>query len=93
MFESFEFYQEHSYDIPAFLSINNFIKRNSAHIKDIANILMEAKTTANLQLRLSILQNDIERLQKTKNNYLLNQNTNYHQQLPPLGPLPRYYNW
>jgi hypothetical protein len=55
---------------------------------------MEAKTIANLQLRLSTLKNDIERLQKTKNNYLLNQNTNnYHQPLLPLGPLPRYYNW
>ena len=29
MFESFEFYQEHSYDIPALLSINIFIKSHN----------------------------------------------------------------
>ena len=92
MYESFEFYQENSYDIPTFLSIDNYMKRNNVFGKDISTVLMEAKTTANLQLHLSILKNDIERLQKNKNNYLLNQNINYPQ-LPPLGPLPRYYNW
>src|SRR5687768_11782276 len=38
MFESFEFYQEHSYDIPTLLSINNFIKSNNISGKDIARV-------------------------------------------------------
>jgi hypothetical protein len=34
MYESFEFYREHSYDIPALLSIVTFIKRNNISGKD-----------------------------------------------------------
>jgi hypothetical protein len=39
---------------------------------------------------LSNLKTEIEKLKQTKNNYLLNQNTNYQPQLLPLG-LPKYY--
>ena len=48
MFEAFEFYQEHSYDIPTLLSINNFMKRNNVSGKDIVNVLREANDILNL---------------------------------------------
>ena len=36
---AFEFYQDHSYDIPTFLSINTFLERNDIYGKDIVNVL------------------------------------------------------
>ena len=93
MFESFEFYREYSYDIPTFLSINNFLKRNNVSGDNIANVLRKANDVNNLNQMVSNLKAEIEELKQTKNNYSLNQNTMRNQQLPPLGPLPRYYNW
>jgi hypothetical protein len=87
MFESFEFYQECQHDLPTLLSINNFINRNNVDGKDIANVLRQAKTIANLQLHLTIIKNEIERLKQTKSDYSLRP---LHP-LQPLGPLPRYY--
>jgi transposase len=90
MFESYEFYQDHSYDIPSLLSINNFMKRNNISGKDIANVLREATDIINLNQTYSNLKAEIEGLKQTKNNYSFNQNTNYLPQLLPLG-LPKYY--
>ena len=42
MYECFEFYQNHSYDIPTFLSINTFLERNDIYGKDIVNVLRTA---------------------------------------------------
>jgi hypothetical protein len=67
--ECYEFYQECRYDLPALLSINNFMKRNSAYGNDIANVLRQAESIANLQIHLTIIKKEIERLQKVKNNY------------------------
>ena len=67
--ECYEFYQECRYDLPTLLSINNFMKRNSAYGNDIANVLRQAQTIANLQIHLTIIKKEIERLQKVKNNY------------------------
>ena len=39
MYECYEFYKEHSYDIPTLLSINNFLERNDIYGKDIVNVL------------------------------------------------------
>ncbi|HET9806515.1 MAG TPA: helix-turn-helix domain-containing protein, partial [Nitrososphaeraceae archaeon] len=39
MDDCYEFYQECQYDLPVLLSINNFMKKNNVHIKDITNIL------------------------------------------------------
>ena len=88
MFESFEFYQEFSYDIPTFLSINNFIKRNNISGNNIANVLKTANDVINLNQIISNLNTEIKRLEEMKNNYLLNQNT-HRPQLLPLG-LPKY---
>ena len=38
MEDCYEFYQDHSYDIPTFLSINNFLKRSNISKKNIATV-------------------------------------------------------
>ena len=93
LYEAYEFYKEHSYDIPRLLSINNFLERNDIYGKDIVNVLSTANDVINLNQTIINLKAEIERLKQTKNNYSLNQNTNNYQQPVPLGPLPRYYNW
>jgi hypothetical protein len=92
MYEAYEFYKDYQSDMPRLLSICNFTKNNHVNIHNIADILKEAKNILNLEVRISILKYEIAELKQIKNNYLLNKNTN-HQQLPPLGPLPKYYNW
>ena len=89
MFEAFEFYQDHSYDIPRLLSICNFIKNNHVNIYNITDILKEAKNILNLEVRISILKYEIAELKQIKNNSLLNSK---HQRIP-LGPLPKKINW
>ena len=93
MFEAYEFYQENSYDIPRFLSINTFMKRNNRAGEDIVKVLHSVNDVINLNKVISNLKAEIEKLKQTKNNYSLNQNTNNYQQPIPLGPLPRYYDW
>jgi hypothetical protein len=90
MEECYDFFQQCQYDIPTILSINNFIKRNNMSGKDIASVLRTANYVNNLNQTYSNLKAEIEGLKQTKNNYLLNQNTNYLPQLLPLG-LPEYY--
>jgi hypothetical protein len=92
MYEAYEFYKDYQSDMPRLLSICNFTKNNHVNIHNIADIMKEAKNILNLEVRISILKYEIAELKQIKNNYLLNKNTN-HQQLPPLGPLPKYYNW
>ena len=92
MFEAFEFYQENSYNIPTFLSIDNFMKHNNLSGTDIANVLRKANNVINLNQTILNLKGEIVKLNQTKNNYSLNQNTKKIYYLPPLGPLPRYYN-
>jgi len=87
MFESYEFYQDHSYDIPSLLSINNFMKRNNVYGNDIVKILRQIQDVISLNKMISNLK---EEFQQTKNYYSINQNTNYLPQLLPLG-LPSYY--
>jgi hypothetical protein len=90
MYECYEFYQVFQYDIPRLLSINKFIKENNINIHNIETILKQAKDISGLQLEQSILKYEIAILKQNKNNYSLNQNTNHHQQLLPLG-LPKHY--
>ena len=70
MYECFEFYQEHSYDIPTFLSINNFMKRNNIYGKDIVNVLKTANDIINLNQTYSNLKTEIKKLEQ-KRMYLL----------------------
>src|SRR5215218_5182114 len=55
MGECYDFFQVCQYDIPTFLSINNFIKRNNAYGKNIANVLRQAKNVINLIKLILIL--------------------------------------
>jgi transposase len=88
MFESYEFYQDHSYDIPSLLSITNFMKRNNVYGNDIVKILRQIQDVISLNKMILNLKTE---LTQTKNNYLLNKNTNYLSQLLPLGLPPYYY--
>ena len=91
MYQAYEFYKDYEYDIPRFLTILSFIRNNHVNIRDIADILKEAKNILTLRLQPSIIKYEIAELKQIKNSYLLNQNSK-HQRIP-FGPLPRYYNW
>ena len=93
MEECYDFFQMCQYIIPTFLTIDNFMKRNNISGPDIANVLRKANSVINLNQTILNLKGEIEKLKQNKNNYSLNQNTMKIHYLPPLGPLPRYYNW
>ena len=63
--------------------------RNNIYGKNIVKVLRTANDVVNLNQTLSNLKIEIEKLKQTKNNYSLNQNTNYLPLLP-LG-LPEHY--
>jgi hypothetical protein len=65
------------------------MKRNNVSNRAILNVLRTANDVNNLNQTYSNLKAEIEELTQTKNNYLLNQNTNYLPQILPLG-LPTY---
>jgi hypothetical protein len=65
------------------------MKRNNMSSSDILNVFRTANEVNNLNQIHSNLKTEIEKLKQTKNNYSLNQNTNY-QPLLPLG-LPEHY--
>ncbi len=90
MYECYEFYQVFQSQIPELLAIGSFIKENNVDTRNISRILKEATDVYHLQSYRAEIKNEIEKLKQTRNNYSLNQHTNY--QLHPLGPLPRYYN-
>ena len=92
LYEAYEFYKDHSYDIPTFLSINNFLKRNDIYGKDIVNVLKTANDVINLNQTIINLKTEIEKLKQTKNNYSINQNSN-HKPLLPLGLPAHYYRY
>ena len=66
MFESFEFYQLYSYDIPTLLSIVTFIKRNNIFGSNIVNVLRTANDVVNLNQTYSNLKTEINRLEQKK---------------------------
>lgn len=61
------------------------MKRNNVSGTDILNVMRTAKDVINLRA-------DLEGLKRTKNNYLLYQNTNYLPLLP-LGLPENYYHY
>jgi DNA-binding Lrp family transcriptional regulator len=89
MFEAFQFYQDHSYDIPRFLSIDTFMKRNNISGNDVVNVLREANDVVNLKQIISNLNAEIEKLKQIKNNMQYSQ----YNQLAPLKPLPKPNYW
>ena len=83
MFESFEFYLDHSYDIPTLLSINIFMKRNHTSGNDVVNVLREANDVINLNQIISNLKSECETWQLVK----------YNHDNAPIEPLPKKINW
>ena len=70
MEDCYQFSKQHSYEIPTFLLIKNFIERNNVSGKEILHVLKSVTDVIHLRV-------EIERLQNMKNNYSLKQNTNY----------------
>ena len=90
MEDCYDFFQMCQYNIPTFLTIDTFMKRNNISGPDIVNVLRKANDIINLNQTYSNLNAEIEKLKQMKNNYTLNQNTNNYQPLLPLG-LPKHY--
>ena len=90
MFESFEFYQDHSYDIPTFLSIDVFMKRNNIYGKNVVNVLRTASDIFHLNQTYSKLKEEIKNLELKRMSLLFYPNSSYS--LQPLLPLnkPNY---
>jgi hypothetical protein len=84
MYESFEFYQDHSYDIPTLLSINTFMKRTNISGNDVVNVLRNAENVINLNNSISNLKSECETWQRVKNNH-------YNAPLEPLPKINPYY--
>ena len=80
---------ENEFHLDYLFKIDYFLLRNEIPIRDMENVLKTANDVINLNQTYSNLESNIERLKQMKNNYSLNQNTNY-QPLLPLG-LPKYY--
>jgi len=85
----YNIYTENEFHLDSLFRIDYFLLRNNIPIKDIEYVLHIAYDTAKLHQTHSNLKTEIEKLKQIKNNYSLNQNTNY-QQLLPLG-LPEHY--
>jgi hypothetical protein len=91
MFEAFEFYQEHSYDIPTFLSINNFMKRNNVYEKDIVNVLRRASDFNTLNQTYYKIKTEIRSLEHQRMYY---SHSSYGLQPLPLNkPNYNYYHY
>jgi hypothetical protein len=80
---------ENEFHLDYIFRIYYFMLRNEIPIRDMENILRIAHETTKLYQIHSNLKAEIEKKEQMKNNYSLNQNTNY-QKLLPLG-LPKYY--
>ena len=65
MFECFEFFQDNSYDLPTFLSINTFLGRNDIYGKNIVNVLRKANDVINLNQTIINLKTEIEKMKQT----------------------------
>ena len=89
----YNIYIQNELHLDYLFKIYYFMLRNEISIKDCENVLKVAHETTKLYQIHSNLEADIEKLKQTKNNYSLNQNNMRNHYLPPLGPLPSYYNW
>jgi hypothetical protein len=86
MKELYNIYIENEFHLDPLFRIYYFMKRNNIPIRDMEDVLRAANDVINLNKMVSNLKAEIEQM---KNNYLLNQNTNYLPLLP-LG-LPEHY--
>ena len=94
MFESFEFYLEHSYDIPTFLSIDNYMKRNNVFGKDILKVLKTSTDIDTLNKIYYNLKSEIKNLELKRMYLLYNPTSSYSLQPLPLNkPNYNYYHY
>ena len=94
MFDSFEFYQEHSYDIPTFLSIDNYMKRNNVFGKDILKVLKTSTDIETLNKTYYNLKSEIKNLELKRMYLLYNPTSSYSLQPLPLNkPNYNYYRY
>jgi len=91
MFEAFEFYQENSYDIPTFLTINNLLKINNVYGKDIVNVLRTASHVNTLNQTYYKLKTEIRSLEHKRMYYSNSNYSNYS--LQPLPSNKTNYNY
>ena len=91
MFESFEFYQENSYDMPTFLRLNTFLKLNNVYGTDIVNVLRTAKDILNLNKTYSNLKIEINNLEQKRMKLLYYSHPGYS--LQPLSLNKPNYNY
>jgi DNA-binding Lrp family transcriptional regulator len=90
MEECYDFFQECRYDIPALLSINNFMKKNNVYGNNIANILRTANNINNLNQTYSNLKMEINNLEQKRMSLLYYSHSSYSLQPLPLNK-PKYY--
>jgi hypothetical protein len=94
MFESFEFYQDHSYDIPTFLSIDTFMKRNNIYGKDVVKVLRTANDVNTLNQTCYNLKTELKYLEQRRNYLSYSPNSPYSLQPLPLNkPKYNYYSY
>ena len=95
MFESFEFYQDHSYDIPTFLSIDTFMKRHNIYGKNVVNVLRTANDIFHLNQTYSKLKEEIKNLELKMSYLFYSPRSPYSlQPLPSLNkPNYNYYHY
>ena len=94
LFESFEFYQENSDDMPTFLRINTFLKINNVYGTDIVNVLRTAKDILNLNKTYSNLKIEINNLEQKRMKLLYYSHPGYSLQPLPLNkPNYNYYSY
>ena len=94
MFESFEFYLEHSYDIPTFLSIDNYMKRNNVFGKDILKVLKTSTDIDTLNKTYYNLKSEVKNLELKRMYLLYNPTSSYSLQPLPLNkPNYNYYRY
>ena len=91
MFECFELYVEHSYDIPTLLSIATFIKRNEISGNNIVNILRTANDVNNLNQTYYNLKTGIKNLEQKRMFLQYYSNSSYS--LQPLPSNKMNYNY
>ena len=94
MFEAFEFYQEHNYDITTLLSIVTFMKRNNVFGNYIVNVLRTANDVNNLDQMTSNLNAEVNNLEQKRMSLLYYSHSNYRlQPLPFNKPNYNYYHY
>ncbi len=91
MFESFEFYMEHSYDIPTFLSIDSYMKRHNVFGKDILKVLKTCTDIETLNKTYYNLKSEVKNLELKKMYLLYNPTSSYS--LHPLRLNKPNYNY